>query len=174
MNNIKWITVNNKYNITGTFSSIFKKKYSEFCDKTKILMTNINYKYDYDDDIVIVKKDNNIKYKFKYLFIGLYNTQHNIWYWCWNVPFINKKFTTIKYDIKELKNYLTDNFSYFNPKEADEYYYYVSNKSFYLKNDNVYKLIEIAMSIKDCCGYLEIKNENTIEYLLITNIVQIN
>jgi len=146
--------------------------------KTKI---NVDSEFDYefsdedDKHIVDIYLNDKLKLKAEYQIIGMYNIPLSIWYWGWNIAFVNKN-TIVTFD--NIQSFL-DEVS--NPKEADELHYILTNGNFYISNENIKKIIDTTLFLKKGIWILPIKykkdKKNTdmsdkIEYILITKILQ--
>jgi hypothetical protein len=167
MNKFKLSNINNNYN----------KLKKDISQKIKL---DKKYDFIFDEDnnknIVELKLDNKVKLKGEYNIVGLYNSTLSIWYWGWNIAFINKSKLIDKEKIKEFKKLIEDN--YFNDINIEELYYLVSNDNFYISEINMNNLIKLILYLIDGVWIFPIKSENNkiinIKYIIITKIYQIN
>lgn len=151
---------------------------------------DINKDYEYafsDENIVEMYLDGKLKMKAEYNIIGLYNIPLSIWYWGWNIAFINKNLINATIKIKEFLNVINDNkeYSKFNKTEIEELHYVLSNDNFYISSTNIDKIIKLAlyltkgiwvfpMKYNDDKKQKEMEHMDKIEYILITKILQFN
>jgi len=116
-----------------------------------------------------------LKLRAEYNILGLYNMPLSIWYWSWNIAFINKNL--IVNSLKDFVNVLDKNYSKFDPKEAEELYYLFSNDNFYISAKNIDKLIKVSLFLTQGLWIFPILHKNSnkmdkVEYLLIKKIIQ--
>lgn len=167
--------VNNYYNTTK--ANIIKK-----------MDIGKNYDFNFTEEnnmnIVELYLDKKLKLRAEYNIIGLYNIPLSVWYWSWNIAFINKN--VIKDVVSKLKsfaNVLESDYKQFDMKEAEELYYLFSNDNFYISGSNIDKLIKIVLYLMNGVWILPINHKNgngngnsktmdRVEYLLITKIIQ--
>jgi hypothetical protein len=160
--------VNNYYNTTKT-NIIKKMDIGKNYDFNFVEENNMN--------IVELYLDKKLKVRAEYNIIGLYNVPLSVWYWSWNIAFINKN--VIK-DVNKLKNFantLNTNYDKFDMKEAEELYYLFSNDNFYISGSNIDKLIKIVLYLMNGVWILPINHNNgktmdRIEYIIISKIIQ--
>ena len=127
--------------------------------------------------------NNKLKLKAEYCIAGLYNIPLSIWYWGWNIAFVNKQIIKPVLQIKEFSKVIMDNYKDFNKIEAEELYYVVSNNNFYISGDNINKVIKLTLYLTKAIWCFPVKYNNRkndtgemdkIEYILITKILQFN
>lgn len=140
---------------------------------------NYEYVFSKNDDMQTVEiyLDNKFVLKAEYVILGLYNIQLSMWYWSWNIAFINKKLTELPINkIKSFINVLNDNYDKFNKVDAEMLHYLISNDNFYISNNNIDKIIKLGLYLTKSVWYFPIKqnddNINQLEYILITKILQ--
>lgn len=77
---------------------LYKKK---FIDVTylKIIKSDNDHVH---DEIHFFDNDKKLLFKSRFEFIGIHESQLNIWSWAWSIPYLNKKRTNI---IKKILNY---------------------------------------------------------------------
>ena len=172
---------NNKYLIYDTIKKNFDNKNQNFMLKiNRKSIDHLNYKFHTDSNnnniITIFDKEKEL-FTCTYSIIGLYNYNNLVWYWSWNVAAINKQLVQNKKNIKLLKNFLIKKYEYFNSQEIDEYYYYVKNNNFHIINNDIIKLVMIALYISNAENFLEIiSTKNNIKYsefILLEKIIKI-
>lgn len=175
-------------NIFKEIDENYDKKKDKF---TKIF--NITKKYSYNfikdnnnnDIIELYDENNKIVLRFIYSIIGNYDVYKSIFYWSYNIFFINKNLTE---DTKLIKNFakeLKNNHKKYDKIQADVLYYLANNSNFYISSQNIDKVIKFALYVTEFDFYLPIKydeNDNIIydnvglkriEYLFIKKILQI-
>ena len=147
--------------------------------KKKIILDNKNnyeFTFSQNDNTQIVEVYLNDKFilKAEYVILGLYNIQLSVWYWCWNIAFVNKKSIELSTDkIKTFINTLEDNYDKFNKHDAEVIHYLLSNDNFYISNDNINKIIKLSLYLTKSIWYFPIKqNSDLLQYVLITKILQ--
>ena len=131
-------------------------------------------------NIVELYLDKKLKLRAEYSIIGLYNIPVSIWYWSWNIAFINKETIKDVHDkLKKFVNILNKNYKEFDMKEAEELHYLFSNDNFYISANNIDKLIKIVLYLMNGVWILPVNHKNVngktmdrIEYLLIKKIIQ--
>lgn len=167
-------------------------KFYNICNNNyNVLLDNITKKiditkdYDYvfvDDNIVEMYLDDKLKFKAEYGILGMYNIPVSVWYWSWNIAFINKKLTKNTDEIKEFAVTLNKDYAKFDKTEVEKLHYLVSNDNFYISGKNVDKLIKLSLYLTKAIWCFPIKHHNVkekdveridkIEYILITKILQ--
>ena len=152
---------------------------------------DIDKDYEYvftDENIVEMYLDGKLKLKAEYNIIGLYNIPLSVWYWGWNIAFVNKNLTVTINKIKEFLNIITkdtSSYSKFNKIEIEELHYVLSNDNFYISSSNIDKIIKLALYLTKGIWYFPVKYSDDkkqkdleqmdkIEYILITKILQFN
>lgn len=142
------------------------------------------FKQENNIDIVEILLDEKLKIKAEYNILGLYNIPLSIWYWGWNISFINKKLTNKLEKVRKFKNILEENYVNFDSKTAEEIYYLLSNGNFYISSINIDKLIKLALYLSESIWYFPVKYINSetqktyidlmdkTEYIIITKILQ--
>lgn len=167
-----------------------KNKKEEF---EKIVNINKNIKFNFITEPnkkiieIIDDKTNKPLLKAYHRTIGIYNIVNSIWYWAWNIDFIDKsaiidksKFTSLEKNIKN--NYYKD-----NSKDIDELYFYITNNNFYMTQDRISNLIKVILYIEDGKWVVTkrhydhtMQDDNGknpllyIEYIILDNIIQYN
>jgi hypothetical protein len=152
-----------------------------------------NYKYKFSKDkhnnhIIEVFDDTTLKLKAKYEVIGMYNLSNSIWYWAWNISFINKGLTNESKKVRDFAKDIKENYKKYPSDEADQLHYVSTNGNFYISYDNVIRLIKLALYLSKGKWYLFLahdkknttvqsqnaKNSNLqkMEYILIKEIIQ--
>lgn len=174
-NNDKFFTdINNHYNI-------LKNNISKSIDISK----DFDYVFSNDNniDIVEIYFDGKIKIKAEYNFIGMFNIPFSIWYWSWNIAFINKNLIKEMLPVKNFSKsmILEKNYYKYNKKNTDELYYITSNDNFYISHKNIDKILKLVLFLTKSVWYFPIKyinNKNQLDkidkihYILITKIIQ--
>lgn len=152
---------------------------------------NKEYTYIFSNDnnnyIVEIYLDDNLIIKAEYDIVGLYNIPLSVWYWSWNISFINEKLIGNLSKVKEFSGNIKDNYKNFDIKEADELYYLLSNGNFYVSSDKIDLIIKLVLYITGGIWIFPIKYSNKtnkinknniidqmdrIQYILITKIIQ--
>jgi len=155
------------YNICSDNYNSLKENISKKIDITK------NYDYAFNDNIVELYLDDKLKLKAEYNVLGMYNIPMSIWYWGWNIAFVNKKLIESIKAVKEFENNLNKNYAKFDKVEAEELHYLVSNDNFYISGKNVDKVIKLALNLTKTVWCFPVKKESDkIQYILITKILQ--
>jgi hypothetical protein len=153
--------------------------------KIEKLNNKQNYEFTFSknnsDQIVEVYLDNKLIMKGEYCTLGLYNIQLSVWYWSWNLVFLNKKLTELP--IKKIKNFINeinDNYKKFDSEEAELMHYLLSNDNFFISFNHIEKLIKLSLYLTKSIWYFPIKqnengnvgSNNTIQYIMITKVLQ--
>ena len=149
--------------------------------KIKNLNNKKNYEYVFSKNgstpVVEIYLDDKFILKAEYCIVGMYNVQLSVWYWSWNIAFINKKLTELP--IKKIKNFIeeiNDNYNKFKSVDAEILHYLLSNDNFYVTNNNIEKMLKLSLYLTKSIWYFPIKQtnneENSIQYILITKILQ--
>lgn len=146
---------------------------------SKKIDVNKNYEYVFDDNdinIVEIYLNDKLKLKAEYNIMGLYNIPLSMWYWSWDIAFVNKNLIKDVIKIKEFVNVIDKEYNKFSKIEAEELHYVISNGMFYISGDNIDKIIKLALYLTKAIWYFPIKFEqmDKIEYILITKILQFN
>jgi hypothetical protein len=129
-----------------------------------------------NNNIVDIYLNDKLVLKAQYCFIGIYNLLNSVWYWAWNLEYINKTLSRdIKKAVKYTKRDLIDNYSKYNPEEADEMYFYCANNNFFLSSENVDKLIKVALYVSKVLWIMPTGDgKEKFEYIGLTKILQSN
>ena len=159
--------INNYYNKKS-------EKYTKILNKIK----KISYKMDYDNNEQPIIKIRDADDSNNTILVGncqtiwLYNEKTSMWYWSWNIPFINRKQYKDLIKIKEFTEDLKDNSDKYIPYELEELYFYLDTGSFYC--NELIKPSKIALYLSKGEWVVPIEktdnNIKTIQYVLITDI----
>src|SRR5579871_3695402 len=103
------------------------------------------YVFSETNNTVEIYVDENKKIKAEFAIIGMYNIPMSIWYWGWNIAFINKNLIKPLSNVKNFITVLNKDYDKFNPKEAEVLHYILSNGNYYISNKNLEKVIKIAL-----------------------------
>lgn len=172
--------VKNAKNIYINIDSFYNNAKSSIEKKINV---DANFDFEFDNNIVKLYLGNKLKFKGEYNILGIYNIESSVWYWSWGISFINKALTNQVVKIKEFSKELEDNYGQFDALEAEQLYYLISNNNFYISNINIDKIIKLGMFLTNgiwIFPYKKNKNDSdgkqfdTIEYILITKILQFN
>jgi hypothetical protein len=190
-------------NFFDTINSYYNSVNTDIQKKITNLNNKKNYEYIFskksDTHTVEVYLDNKLILKGEYCILGLYNIQLSVWYWSWNIAFINKKL--IELPINKIKNFIgeiNDNYKKFNNEEAELMHYLLSNDNFYISSKHIEKLVKLSLYLTKSIWYFPIKqtnnntdndttddsndyinndyinndSPNTVQYIMITKILQ--
>lgn len=157
---------------------LYHQKYKDMNKKID-LTKQYQYIFSSNDNKNIVEfyLNDKLKLKAEYNVIGLYNMTISVWYWGWNIAFINKK---LIYEISKIKqsvqNLLKSN--EIKNKDKEELYYLVNNDNFYISNENVNKILKLVLFCTPGLWIFPViyqtEQLDRIEYILITKILQIH
>jgi|LakMenEpi03Aug12_release.lakeMendotaPanAssembly.Ray.scaffolds.fasta_scaffold264883_2 hypothetical protein len=177
----------NKKNKFYTEIKNYYEEQKKFILKKIDVTKDFDYEFIESDNLNIVEiyLDGKIKIKAEYNVVGMYNIPLSIWYWGWNIAFINKTLTNKIMDVKNYANNISKKYNDFNKYDIEEIQYLLSNDNFYVSGDNINKLLEIALYLTKGIWILPVKTINPkkysnpeqmdkIEYILITKILQLN
>jgi len=163
------------YAQVDAFYNKLKLKFDKFLDTTD---TTLEYKYVFSKHSpnVSIYLGDKLKLKAEYSIIGTYNIGTSIWYWAWNMAFINHSLTT---DVIKLKTYNIQDLK-LQSKEHEKVDYLLTNGYFYISSKNIAKLIKIVTYILKPLWILPIKtksandnDQNVIKYIMINKILEI-
>ena len=173
-------------NFFNTTNSYYNSINNDMQNKVTNLNNKKNYEYIFSKNnnvhTVEVYLDNKFILKGEYCILGLYNIQLSVWYWSWNMIFVNKKL--IELPINKIKNFIeeiNDNYKKFDNKEVELLHYLLTNNNFYISLSNIEKIIKLSLYLTKSIWYFPIKqtnndqddeSTNTIQYILITKILQ--
>lgn len=141
---------------------------------------------DNDNYIVEIYLDDKLIIKAEYDIVGLYNIPLSIWYWSWDIAFLNKKLIGNMIKVKEFSKNLKDNYNNFDRQEAEELHYILSNGNFYISSDKIDRIIKLVLFITKGMWIFPIKYSNNnnnnknnimdqmdrIQYILVKKIIQ--
>ena len=148
-----------------------QKKVQEYYQKRKdeiveIMDPDKSYKYKFDRDanqnpvVDLLDTTGKSVLKAKYNVIGIYNVISSIWFWSWNVDFIDKKLVKVDGLVKDFSKKLKTDFDKFDPKYAESMYFYMSNGNFYMTSENVPKLVKTVLKLSNGKWFLIVKHFN--------------
>jgi hypothetical protein len=152
-----------------TINKDMQEKISDLNNKN-----NYEYAFSQNGDIVEVYLNDLLIMKANYCIFGSYNIQLSVWYWSWNIAFINKKLIELpKEKIKEFEKTIENKYEKFNKMEAEVLHYLVSNDNFYISGNHIDKIIKLSLYLTNSLWYFPVKQDaNKIQYILITKILQ--
>ena len=128
-----------------------------------------------DYDIISIKNENNkLMMKGKYKIIGMYNKNTSIWYWAWDIDFVDKNLIIDSLKFKEAAKNIK-----LNSPENESIYFYLTTGNFMTNIQNLTLIIKLALYITDGIWFYKIiHNENInnvfIEYVILTGITENN
>lgn len=122
---------------------------------------NYNYKmYSGDTHIIEIYDNNKMILKAEYDLIGIYNIFNSIWYWAWNIQFVDRSLAKNSEKVKKFAKELNDKYDDYlknnKMKVLDNYYYICKNGNFYTSSDNILKMIKLMMYLTDGLWYIPI------------------
>jgi len=143
---------------------------------------NFNFVEEANKHIVEIYIDKKLKLKAEYNIVGLYNIPLSVWYWSWNIAFLNKDLFTELGKIKKFAESLDKNYADFDSKEVEELHYLLANDNYYISSGNIERLIKIILYITKGLWIFPINHSDKnsaeyldrVEYILITKILQVN
>lgn len=144
---------------------------------------NFNFVEENNKNIVEIYIGKKLKLKAEYNIAGLYNIPLSVWYWSWDIAFINKNLFKELNKVKEFTEKLNIDFDQYDPKEAEEMHYLLTNGNYYISSSNIDKLIKLILYITKGLWIFQLNHSNKkmgaeqldrIEYILITKILQMN
>lgn len=143
---------------------------------------NFNFVEEANKHIVEIYIDKKLKLKAEYNIVGLYNIPLSVWYWSWNIAFLNKTLFKELDKIKKFAESLDKNYNEFDSKEVEELHYLLANDNYYISSGNIERLIKIILYITKGLWIFPINHSDKksaeyldrVEYILITKILQIN
>jgi hypothetical protein len=153
----------------------------------KIMDVDKNYDYVFSENesgksIVEIYDNQKLKLKAEYSVIGLYNVSLSVWYWGWNIQFINRNLVKKSNRAKKFSKLLKNDYKQLNIDKynAEELYYVTSQGNFYISLKNIDKIIKLILYLTRAIWYFEVKfidkNQqdriDKIEYILIEKILQ--
>jgi len=158
---------------------IINEYYNKKSDKYNKIFKNskdFSYKIDYDNndepELRVNNKGKNILIA-KCQTIGLYNEDVSMWYWSWNIPFINRKQYKDLIKIKGFSEDMKKNSVKYLPYEIEDICFYLENDSLFCYKDDL-KPINIALYLSKGEWVVPIEKVNNnmkvVEYVLITEI----
>jgi len=175
---------NNKFN--SEINNYFNNQKDQISKKINI-DDDFEFAFTENDNINIIEiyLNNKLKLRAEYNIIGMYNIPLSVWYWSWNIAFLNKKLIQNTIKIKDYINVLNNEYDTFDKLEAEELYYILKNDNFYVSGNNLDKIIKLALYLTKGIWYFPIKHSmqtnhnridfdqmDKIEYILITKILQ--
>lgn len=156
-------------------------------DISKKIQLDQNYTFNFVEEnnmhIVEIFIDDKLKIKAEYNIVGLYNIPLSMWYWSWNIAFLNKKLYKELDKIRNFAKTLNNNFDQYDSKEAEELHYLLANDNYYISSGNIDRLIKVILYITKGLWIFPLNHDDKstspehldrIEYILITKILQIN
>ena len=182
-----------KISLSEKSQEYFNKMQTEIVkrfDPDKKYIYNLQKDHMDNNTIELYDENKNFVLKAEYELIGIHNIFNSVWYWGWNIHLVDSALTKKSKNIKHISKDIKNNYSNYDPKEADEYYYITKNGNFYTSSDNIMKLVKLAMFINKGLWYIPIchgkdnttctkinKNKDKdlsikrVEYLMITKII---
>jgi hypothetical protein len=146
---------------------------------TKKIDITKTYEYAFNENIVEMYLDGKLKFKAEYNIMGMYNIPLSVWYWSWNIAFINKDLIKVMDPVKDFIKILDKDYAKFDRVEAEELQYMLSNGNFYISGKNIDKLFKMVLYLTKSIWYFPIRHndkekdvEDKLEYILITKILQ--
>ena len=149
----------------------FNKCKDDFINKTKINLDNANLSFNFTENnnkehIADVYNGEKQVLKIKYQVLGYYNLTLAAFIWVWANPYIEKNLIVAGNNIKEMVNK--------NKNMNEELYYMVNNATLYLDEEYLRILLGVCLLYSKGVFILENKHNDRIEYILITDILNIS
>lgn len=170
----------------------FYKQVADYHNKltdeiSKKLDLKQNYSFNFVEEnnkhIVEIYIEKKLKLKAEYNIVGLYNIPLSIWYWSWNIAFLNKELFKELDKVKVFTKSLDEQYEQFDSKDAEELHYLLANDNYYISSGNIDRLIKVILYITKGLWVFPINHNDKssgaehldrVEYILITKILQIN
>lgn len=160
--------------------SSFTKKLKNYYDKQKEYIEeriNIKKEFDYvfENNTVELYDDGKKILTGEYEIVGLFNYSMSVWYWAYNVSFVNKKLMSASKNVRNFTKYIKDNYEKFDSKEVEDYYYYTSNGNFFITDEKINDILMLTLYINKGIWIFPIKREQVgvVQYIIITKITQL-
>lgn len=165
----------------------------------KDINQKFNYKkiYDFqfskdkdDNAIIIISENDKTILKAYYRVLGLYNLYNNMWHWSYSIDLIDRKLTKDVDKIKDISDYVKNNYKEFDSKVADELYFRTSRDYFYTSPKNIINLVKLGLYVTKSLWYIPLcygKDATTcvhdnikksdkykrVEYIILDKIIQL-
>lgn len=117
----------------------------------KSIITDINnmkfeFSKDNDNDtkfVNIIDKSKSIRATYRT--IGIHNIVNSVWYWGWNIDFIDKNTIIKKKDFDNIISLLKQKYKQVDIIDADELYFYLTNGNFYMTKERLPNLMKVML-----------------------------
>jgi len=179
---------NNLNDINDKIIEYFNSMQKEISNKMDIMK---DYDYEFYEEnnnhIVNIFLKGKLKLKAEYNIIGLYNIPMSVWYWGWNIAFINKNLIKDLDKVKDFINIINNEYKNFDKLLAEELFYILTNGNFYISYDKINIIIKLTLYLTKTLWFFPIKysnknkNKNSlldsldkIEYIMIKKILEFN
>ncbi len=191
--------VDSNYDIVAATNSYFDDQLEKI---KKVYDPNGSYSYVLSKDqsnrniVSVLNSDNNSTvFKGTYELAGIYNFFNSVWYWAYNVQFVDREITKGVKVVKQIVQIIEENYKKVPPKDADNLHFRTSNDNYYTTLANVELNVRLAMFLmrgkwvisllQDGSGKSTVVNVmdkelsckdgklKRMEYLVITEIIQI-
>lgn len=147
----------------------YKKINSYFDKKSENIPFDIQKEYHY-----VFSKDNNGKniielldpktdkliLKAEYSIMGMYNTYNSVWYWGYNLSFVNHQAAKKSKVLLDVPKEIKKEYKQYKDKEADEIHYMSSNGNFFLDVQNIPKVVQLGLFAMEGEWFIEIKYDS--------------
>lgn len=174
--------ISNNFILTNKINLYYNEslnKLSPFIDDKKHYeLVFTNDKNDSNEFIVDIFYNKKHIIKGHYEILGLYNITCSVWYWSF-LSHIEKNLTKMTKKIKKFHKKLLNNNNNnnnendMNSKETELYMFYSSNFPFFVLYKNLIDLIKFGLYVTEGKWILSHKlNENIIEFIILTDIIQ--
>lgn len=162
------------------YEEYYQKKKKEF---SKYINPDKKYKIDFSDNnnTASISVEGKLKLKVKYDIIGAYNISSSVWYWAWNITFIDKSLISNSLKVKNYYNNINEKKDT-SHQLKDKLHYLLTNGNFYLSGKNLDKLLQLTTYIIQSHWILMVPpntkssfmdNENIVKFISINEIVEV-
>lgn len=151
----------------------YKKKKSQFMKRIGDKAKKSNYKFKSDNrnrHIVEINSGNKLIIRAEYCVIGVYNLENNVWYWSWNLDFVDK---AVAINPENMSNIQKPN--NVSRQDWEKLKFYTTNGNFFTTLDRLEQVVKMALHHLDGEWILSIKHNdegiNYIEYIMLKKIL---
>jgi hypothetical protein len=105
----------------------------------------------------------------EYEIIGVYDMITSVWYWGWNIDFVDRGLVKTIESVKKIKSEIEKNYKGFEPIEADYLNFISSNGNFFTVNDRIQGLIKLALYECDAKWYIPIVHSDQLNPYVLSD-----
>lgn len=105
--------------------------------------------------------------------LGIYNHASSLWFWSWNIPFIDKSEYKDLDKITKFNETFIKKYEDYDPKDIEEIYFYIDNGNFFCISEYLSFILKLSLYLVKGVWFFPIEKKiegvKTTQYIILTS-----